>query len=45
MPSYRDLLARTKAEISEIDAPAAHERLADEEILFLDVREAPSCCL
>ena len=40
MPSYRDLLARTKAEISEIDAPAAHERLADEEILFLDVREA-----
>ena len=40
MPSYRDLLARTKAEISEIDAPAAHERLADEETLFLDVREA-----
>ena len=40
MPSYRDLLARTKAEISEIDAPAAHERLADQEILFLDVREA-----
>jgi len=40
MPSYRDLLARTKAEISEIDAPSAQERLADEETLFLDVREA-----
>jgi molybdopterin/thiamine biosynthesis adenylyltransferase/rhodanese-related sulfurtransferase len=40
MPSYRDLLARTKAEISEIDAPAAQERLDDEETLFLDVREA-----
>jgi len=39
MPSYRDLLARTKAEISEIDARAAHERLADEETLSLDVRE------
>ena len=40
MPSYRDLLAQTKAEIAEIDAPAAHERLADDETLFLDVREA-----
>jgi sulfur-carrier protein adenylyltransferase/sulfurtransferase len=40
MPSYRDLLAQTKAEIAEIDAPSAQDRLADEETLFLDVREA-----
>jgi molybdopterin/thiamine biosynthesis adenylyltransferase/rhodanese-related sulfurtransferase len=40
MPSYRDLLAQTKAEIAEIDAPSAQERLSDEDTLFLDVREA-----
>jgi molybdopterin/thiamine biosynthesis adenylyltransferase/rhodanese-related sulfurtransferase len=39
MDSYRDLLARTKAEIDEIDAPAARARLDDGETVFVDVRE------
>jgi molybdopterin/thiamine biosynthesis adenylyltransferase/rhodanese-related sulfurtransferase len=37
MPSYRDLLQQVKAEIEEIDASEARERL--DGALFLDVRE------
>jgi sulfur-carrier protein adenylyltransferase/sulfurtransferase len=37
MPSYRDLLQQVRAEISEVDAPAARSL---EGHLFLDVREA-----
>jgi molybdopterin/thiamine biosynthesis adenylyltransferase/rhodanese-related sulfurtransferase len=40
MPSYRDLLQQAKAEIDEIDAPAARDLLhGDDPPLFLDVRE------
>ena len=41
MPSYRDLLAQTRAEIDEVDAARARE-LADgpEPPLFVDVRES-----
>jgi adenylyltransferase/sulfurtransferase len=40
MPSYRDLLQSVKAEIDEIDAPAAHELLSsDEQPAVVDVRE------
>jgi len=39
MASYRDLLARTKAEIDEVEAPDAHARLDDGETVFVDVRE------
>jgi molybdopterin/thiamine biosynthesis adenylyltransferase/rhodanese-related sulfurtransferase len=37
MPSFRELLARTKANITEIDPEAAEARLGD--AVFLDVRE------
>jgi sulfur-carrier protein adenylyltransferase/sulfurtransferase len=37
MPSFRELLAQTKANISEIDPEAAEGRLGD--AVFLDVRE------
>jgi sulfur-carrier protein adenylyltransferase/sulfurtransferase len=37
MTTYRDLLARTKAEISELDAPAARSL---EDAVWVDVREA-----
>jgi molybdopterin/thiamine biosynthesis adenylyltransferase/rhodanese-related sulfurtransferase len=36
MPTYRDLLARTKAEISEVDAPGAQ---AFDDALWVDIRE------
>ena len=40
MPTYRELLAQTKAEIDEIGTPEAHERLAGLDApLFLDIRE------
>jgi sulfur-carrier protein adenylyltransferase/sulfurtransferase len=40
MAGYRDLLARVKAEIEEISAAEAHERLAQSDgHLFVDVRE------
>ena len=40
MPTYRELLAQTKAEIDEIGTPEAHERLAAPDVpLFLDIRE------
>ena len=39
MPTYRELLAQTKAEIDEIATPQAYERLGHEPPLFLDVRE------
>jgi len=40
MPTYRELLAQTKAEIAEIGTPEAHERHgADDAPLFVDVRE------
>ncbi len=45
MPTYRELLAQTKAEIDEIGTPEAHERLAHgpaagaDAPLFIDVRE------
>jgi sulfur-carrier protein adenylyltransferase/sulfurtransferase len=38
MPSYRDILRDVRAEIDEIDAPAANERLGGD-TLFVDVRE------
>ena len=37
MATYRELLSEVKAQIGEIDSPAARERLDD--ALFLDVRE------
>jgi len=40
MPTYRELLAQTKAEIDEIGTPEAHERLGTADApLFLDIRE------
>ncbi len=40
MPTYRELLQRTKTEIDEVDAPRANELLAGPEPpLILDVRE------
>ncbi|MDH4346665.1 MAG: rhodanese-like domain-containing protein, partial [Thermoleophilia bacterium] len=40
MSTYRDLLARVRAEIDEIAAAEALERLSgDEPVLFLDVRD------
>jgi molybdopterin/thiamine biosynthesis adenylyltransferase/rhodanese-related sulfurtransferase len=40
MPTYRELLAQTKAEIAEIGTPEAHERhQAVDAPLFVDVRE------
>src|SRR5258708_10999742 len=45
MPTYRELLAETKAEIDEIGTSEAHERLAQGSVagadapLFLDIRE------
>ncbi len=40
MPTYRELLAQTKAEIDEIGTPEAHERLSEPDApLFLDIRE------
>jgi molybdopterin/thiamine biosynthesis adenylyltransferase/rhodanese-related sulfurtransferase len=38
MPSYRDILRDVRAEIDEVDGPAAHERLGTD-TLFVDVRE------
>jgi rhodanese-related sulfurtransferase len=37
MPSYRDLLARAKAAVTEVDTTGAERRLG--EAVFLDVRE------
>jgi molybdopterin/thiamine biosynthesis adenylyltransferase/rhodanese-related sulfurtransferase len=40
MPTYRELLTQTKAEIDEIGTPEAHERLGSPAApLFLDIRE------
>ena len=39
MPSFRELLARTKAEITEVDTAAADERRHDPGAIVLDVRE------
>jgi len=40
MPTYRELLAQTKAEIDEVGTPEAHERLgAQDAPLYLDIRE------
>jgi sulfur-carrier protein adenylyltransferase/sulfurtransferase len=39
MATYRELLAQVKAEIDEIDAQAARERLDSEPPAFVDVRE------
>ncbi len=39
MPSYRDLLRDVKAEIEEVDASAARERLEAHEVAVVDVRE------
>jgi sulfur-carrier protein adenylyltransferase/sulfurtransferase len=38
MPSYRDILRDVRAEVDEVDGPAAHERLGTD-TLFVDVRE------
>ncbi len=41
MATYRELLARTRAEIDEISAADARDRLAaDDPVVFLDVRES-----
>jgi sulfur-carrier protein adenylyltransferase/sulfurtransferase len=37
MPTYRELLSKVKAEIDEVDATEARERLGD--ALFVDIRE------
>jgi molybdopterin/thiamine biosynthesis adenylyltransferase/rhodanese-related sulfurtransferase len=39
MPSYRDLLQQTKAEIEEIDAARTRELLTEDEPVLIDVRE------
>jgi len=39
MPSFRELLAQTKAKIVEIDPAAAAQRLDEPDTVFLDVRE------
>jgi sulfur-carrier protein adenylyltransferase/sulfurtransferase len=39
MPTYRELLNEVKAEIEEIDAPAAAALLESEDTVFVDVRE------
>jgi molybdopterin/thiamine biosynthesis adenylyltransferase/rhodanese-related sulfurtransferase len=39
MASYRELLAQVRAEIDEIDAPSARERLDARDAIFVDVRE------
>ena len=39
MPSFRELLARTKAEITEVDTATADERRHDPGAVVLDVRE------
>jgi sulfur-carrier protein adenylyltransferase/sulfurtransferase len=39
MPSYRELLQQAKAEIDEVDAARARERLDEGAAAFLDVRE------
>ncbi|HEY8446664.1 MAG TPA: rhodanese-like domain-containing protein, partial [Thermomicrobiales bacterium] len=38
--TYRDLLERTKAQISEVDAQQAWERLQRGDAIAVDVREA-----
>jgi sulfur-carrier protein adenylyltransferase/sulfurtransferase len=40
MASYRDLLRQVKAEVEEIDAATARERLDDARVAVVDVREA-----
>jgi sulfur-carrier protein adenylyltransferase/sulfurtransferase len=40
MASYRDLLRQVKAEVEEIDAAAAGERMGDGGVALIDVREA-----
>ncbi len=39
MPSYRELLQRVKAEVDEVDAVRARQRLGEDEVAFVDVRE------
>ena len=39
MPSYRELLRDVKAEIDEVDASSARERLEADEVAVVDVRE------
>jgi sulfur-carrier protein adenylyltransferase/sulfurtransferase len=39
MPSYRELLQEIKAEIDEVDASTARERLDAEDVAVVDVRE------
>ena len=39
MPTYRELLNEVKAEIEEIDAPAAAALVESEDAVFVDVRE------
>ena len=39
MPTYRELLNEVKAEIEEIDAPAAAALVEREDAVFVDVRE------
>ncbi|MDQ3867734.1 MAG: molybdopterin-synthase adenylyltransferase MoeB [Actinomycetota bacterium] len=39
MPSYRELLQEVKAEVDEVDAVRARERLGEAEVAFVDVRE------
>jgi sulfur-carrier protein adenylyltransferase/sulfurtransferase len=39
MPTYRELLNEVKAEIEEIDAPAAAALVGSEDAVFVDVRE------
>jgi sulfur-carrier protein adenylyltransferase/sulfurtransferase len=39
MPTYRELLNQVKAEIEEVDAPAAAALLDDADAVFVDVRE------
>jgi len=40
MPSFRELLAQTKAQITEVDPATAEARLRDPGVVALDVREA-----
>jgi len=39
MPSFRELLADTKKRIREVDTATANDRLGEEGVVFLDVRE------